>query len=99
VEVPEPLFDYQGHKEDLLIYVVLYPASIRLLKERLQKVCDSFMGTKFQIPATKQEIQQALKKAKREKDDVFNTLNVTLEQFKKYLQGLNSDKRVGHFYF
>ena len=75
----EKIYDYYGNEIDSCLYFVLFPSNMRVMRHRLEKVCDSFMGEKFEMPETQDEISQNLRKAKVNLDEVYNTLFITIE--------------------
>jgi vacuolar-type H+-ATPase subunit I/STV1 len=91
------VYDYYGKQLDLSIYFVVFPLGSSFLRDRLKKVCDSFLGEKFNLPRTKEEIYDQLNKSKNALDNLFNTLEFTVENFKKYLVSIqHSPLANGH---
>ena len=58
-EIKEPMYDYTGEKLDLKLYFVVYPHRMKTLKERLEKVCESFNGDRFEIPSESRALRTA----------------------------------------
>lgn len=93
----EKIYDYYGRELNVSVYFVVFPLGSSFLKERLRKVCESFMGEKYELPRTKDEIFDRLSKSKNALDNLFNTLEFTIDNFKKYLVSIqHSTYANGH---
>lgn len=61
------------------------------------KVCESFLGERYELPRTKDEIYDRLAKSKNALDNLYNTIEFTIENFKKYLVSIqHSTYANGH---
>ena len=67
------------------MFFVLFPQNFAYLKNRLVSVCDSFMGEKYAVPDKMSEIKEKLKRVNSNIVNIFNTLQFTIENFKKFL--------------
>lgn len=67
------------------MYFIVFPLGSNFLRDRLRRICDSFLGEKYEMPSTKDEIFDRLSKSRNALDNLFNTLEFTIENFKKYL--------------
>jgi vacuolar-type H+-ATPase subunit I/STV1 len=55
------------------------------MKDRLKRICDSFHGESYELPTTKEEVEERLGKTKLYLDNLYNTLKLTIDNFKQYL--------------
>jgi vacuolar-type H+-ATPase subunit I/STV1 len=60
-------------------------------------VCDSFLGDKFDLPESKEEIGHKLKKVNSNVENIYNTLQFTLDNFKKYLASIHESKNLSGY--
>jgi hypothetical protein len=63
----------------------VFPLGSQFLRERLQRVCDSFQGDRFDLPKARDEIIERLSRSKSVLENLYNTLEFTIDNFKKYL--------------
>ena len=59
----EKVFDYYGNELDITLYFVVHPQGSLYLRDRLRKVCDSFSGERFELPRTREEIEEKVTRA------------------------------------
>ena len=46
------LYDHSGKKMDKAIYVIIFKEGVTI-REKLNKICDSFLGERFDIPVNR----------------------------------------------
>jgi V-type H+-transporting ATPase subunit a len=82
-----PIIDYYGKQIYKAVYVVMFPDGVAI-KHKLSKICDSFMGQKYEIPTggLDEKIEEIIGKIK----ETRKIVNVTKEELRKYLISINA---------
>ena len=82
----KPIVDFYGNTVMKSVYVLMFPDG-EAIKEKLNRLCDSFLGEKYEIPLgdIDQKIQEVTGKIKETRQIV----EVTREEVKKYLISIN----------
>jgi vacuolar-type H+-ATPase subunit I/STV1 len=62
------------------------------LRDRLKKICDSFHGDNYDLPRSQDEISESLNKTKAYLDNLYSTLKLTIDNYKKYLVQIQHSK-------
>lgn len=91
-DIKEKIFDYYGNQINRSIFIVLFPNNFNYLRQRLQIVCDSFMGERFDLPKNLLEIKQQLIKTKNSLDNSYTTLVYSIDNFRKFLESVHKNK-------
>jgi hypothetical protein len=68
-----------------MIYFVFHPHDSRYMRERVKRLCDTFHGESFELPKVKSEINERYGKTKIYLDNLYSTLRLTIDNYKKYL--------------
>ena len=65
-----------------------------MIRDRVQKICDSFMGSRFEIPGLGEQLFAELERVRAQVIEDRSLLRVTKAQLKEYLRSINgkSDK-------
>lgn len=81
-----PIIDFYGNEIHKCVYVVLFPEG-EATREKINRICDSFLGEKYDIPIGNidEKIQEVNNKIKETK----NIVEVTNQEIKKYLISIN----------
>lgn len=82
-----PIMDYYGNEMRKSVYVMIYPDG-ETIQEKLIKICDSFMGERYEIPpgGIEQKIEEINEKIKETKRLIY----ITQEEIEKYLYSINT---------
>ena len=96
-DLKERIYDYFGNQLDTTVFFIYYPSHFNFLRSKLEKVCDSFQTERLDMPGTKDEILQGLRKTKVNLDNLYNTLLFTLDNFKKYLVTIHHNRHSDGF--
>ena len=81
-----PIEDYYGKRHDKTVYVVVFQEG-GVLREKITKICDSFMGERFEVPhggflAKINEIEQKINETK-------GVMAYTKSEIRSYLETIN----------
>jgi V-type H+-transporting ATPase subunit a len=82
-----PMFDYYGNQIFKTVYVVMFPDGAAI-KNKLSKICDSFMGEKYDIPSS--DIDDKINEVNQKIKETKNIVNITKKELHKYLVSINS---------
>jgi len=63
----------------------------QMIKDRIQKICDSFMGSRFEINSLNDKLFDDLDRVRREIGDSRGLLKTSKDQLKQYLISINGD--------
>lgn len=85
-DFPNPIEDYYGKKQWKTVYVVVFQEG-DTLRDKITRICDSFMGERFEIPtggfqAKMQDIENKIL-------DTKNIMQLSKDEIRKYLLGIN----------
>lgn len=83
----KPIIDYYGNEIHKTVYVVMFPDG-EAIKEKISKLCDSFLGEKYDIPPG--DIDDKISEVERKIRETKNIVQVTKEELKKYLVSINT---------
>ena len=85
-ELKNPIEDYFGRKHDKTVYVVVFQEG-GVLREKITRICDSFMGERFEFPhgsflAKIHEIEKKISETK-------GVMQYTRSEIRNYLETIN----------
>lgn len=60
-----------------------------MIRDRVQKICDSFMGSRFEIPGLGEQLFGELERVRAQVIEDRSLLRVTKAQLKEYLRSIN----------
>jgi hypothetical protein len=81
-DLHEKIYDYYGNHLDKTIFFVLFPQDFTSLKDRLQRVVDSFLSDSFDLPKSHDDIRDKFEKVKNNIENMYSTLVFTIENYK-----------------
>ena len=55
-DLKEKIYDYYGNQLDMSVFFIYFPQNFSYLRDKLQKVCDSFQVERLEIPTSATEI-------------------------------------------
>ena len=93
-DINEQIYDYYGNAQETTLYFVLFPHGMKKMRDRLERVCASFNGEKFEVPPSREDISYSLRKARESLEEVYNALHFSMEQFRNYLVSVNQDEKL-----
>lgn len=80
------------------MYIVFFPLNFDFLRSKLAKVCDSFHSETVDLPkGGPDRIRDQLNKTKTSLDNAFNSLNFTVEHFRKILEDIHYNETCEGF--
>lgn len=79
-------FEQDGQEK--AVYMVVYQDGA-IIRDRVQKVCDSFMGTRFEIPQLGERLQATLQQSEYQLIQDVNLLRTSRSQLKEYLRSIS----------
>lgn len=82
-----PIIDYVGRRYMKSTYIVIFQDG-EFIRDRIIRICDSFMGERFDIPST--NFAESLKEVEKKVNDSQMVLLNTKEETKKYLTMINT---------
>jgi hypothetical protein len=62
-----------------------------MIRDRVQKICDSFMGSRFEIPSLGDSLLQEYERVRNQIQEDRSLLRVSKAQLKEYLRSINGD--------
>lgn len=93
-DIDEKMSDYEGKQMDMCVYFVIYPATVKILKQRIEKICHSFNSHTMEFPSRMKDINSLYAKTVQEEKEAFDTLQKTEGNFKAYLTHCLEHKRL-----
>lgn len=85
-EFKVPISDYFGNKSQKSVYVVIFQEG-GSIREKIIRICDSFLGERFDIPSG--GVNDKINEVNNKINDTRNVMSTTNEEVKKYLQSIN----------
>lgn len=80
-------------KKQKLVYMVVYQDG-QMIKDRIQKICDSFMGSRFEINNLGDQLFDDLARVRNEITDSRSLLKTSKIQLRDYLISINGENNV-----
>ena len=85
-EFKGPIRDYYGHTTQKSVYVVIFQEG-GSIREKIIRICDSFLGERFDIPPG--GINDKINEINAKINDTRNVMATTNDEVKKYLMSVN----------
>lgn len=82
--------DFKQGEQQKVVYMVVYQDGA-VIRDRVQKICDSFMGSRFEIPNLGDPLFVELARVRRQIAEDENLLKMSRGQLKEYLRSINGD--------
>ena len=80
--------DFDGGERQRLVYILVFQ-SVSYLRDRINKVCETFQGKIFTLPddgqSGPQPFRRVMKDLKSKIQSIFNLIDITKQQMKEYL--------------
>ena len=83
----KPVIDYFGNSVMKSVYVIMFPEG-EAIREKLTRLCDSFLGEKYEIPTG--NIDDKIVEIKGKIAETKQIITVTKEEIRKYLTSINA---------
>lgn len=87
VNFEHPIVDYHGVETQKSVYVVLFQEG-GIIREKIEKICDSFMGQRFDIPNG--DFQTQMVDIDRKLRETRQVMMATKDEVQKYLEKVNT---------
>lgn len=82
--------DFVQEKKQKVVYMVVYQDGA-VIRDRVQKICDSFMGSRFEIPNLGDPLFSELSRVRSQIKEDESLLKISRGQLKEYLRSINGD--------
>jgi vacuolar-type H+-ATPase subunit I/STV1 len=82
--------DFEQDKVQKVVYMVVYQDGA-VIRDRVQKICDSFMGSRFEIPNLGDPLFAELARVRHQIKEDEGLLKTSRMQLKEYLRSINGD--------
>lgn len=81
-----PIKDYYGNVTQKSVYVVIFQEG-GSMREKIIRICDSFLGERFDIPSG--GVNAKIQEINNKINDTRNVMQITMDEVKKYLESIN----------
>lgn len=86
-DIKKPIVDFYGVEQQKTVYCVLFQDS-GALREKVTKICDSFLGQRFDIPTG--GVEGKINEVTRKIKETISVMRLTRDEVRKYLVSVNT---------
>ena len=83
------------------MFVLIFSGgNLNVLKSKINRICDSFSASKFQVPQSQVELQSKIEETESRLNEVHNVANLTHSHIQDVLDGLiKKSGKVEYIYY